>query len=281
MVPSSWPGIPPHKTHWTLFCSGYEIYLHWSSLLVRSSSSSNVFYLPSNSTSCCVQPCQAIAETIPKAASVSLKWYLKLDLKLMFFSVTKKTHLMERVMSERRRHLEQTCAAYRSGTRWEEVVHWIIFWPLVFVWELSCFDQTIFDVEQSVIPVFLTAISRLSKKEYNSAEPGLRQKVTHSSFLIDHTRRVMYCWNHKVSLDRKYWSQSSGRLPQVSGCGFSQRWVLGSSQRWDANSSKNFVPRSSEHFVPGLSWLMQITSNLLILETYCRWPTKILVLFTR
>ena len=164
-------------------------------------------------------------------------------------------------MSERRRHLEQTCAAYRSGTRWEEVVHWIIFWPLVFVWELPCFDQTIFDVEQSVIPVFLTAISRLSKKEYNSAEPGLRQKVTHSSFLIDHTRRVMYCWNHKVSLDRKYWSQSSGRLPQVSGCGFSQRWVLGSSQRWDANSSKNFVPRSSEHFVPGLSKLMQITSS--------------------
>ena len=82
---------------------------------------------------------------------------------------------------------------------------WILFCPLVSFWDLLCFWQIHFWLSshfhwcQAIShPSHLHCYSSRLLKEYNSAEPGLRQKVTHSSFLVDHSRRVMYCWNHKV-----------------------------------------------------------------------------------
>ena len=38
-----------------------------------------------------------------------------------------------------------------------------------------------------------------NEKRYKSDDKRLNQVLTKESFLVDHNRRLLYCWNHKAS----------------------------------------------------------------------------------
>ena len=39
----------------------------------------------------------------------------------------------------------------------------------------------------------------LNKKRYEASDKRLNQDLKKESFLVDHNRRLLYCWNHKAS----------------------------------------------------------------------------------
>ena len=38
-----------------------------------------------------------------------------------------------------------------------------------------------------------------NEKRYEAGDKRLNQVLTKESFLVDHNRRLLYCWNHKAS----------------------------------------------------------------------------------
>ena len=70
------------------------------------------------------------------------------------------------------------------------------------------------------------------QKRYEAGDKRLSQSLKKDSFLVDHKRRLIYCWNHKVlPIDERFHCLSS-RLPPVFGCGSSQSWEQGKVQKW-------------------------------------------------
>ena len=39
----------------------------------------------------------------------------------------------------------------------------------------------------------------LNEKRYEAGDERLNQDLKKESFLVDHNRRLLYCWNHKAS----------------------------------------------------------------------------------
>ena len=75
-----------------------------------------------------------------------------------------------------------------------------------------------------------------TEKRYEAEDKRLSQRLTKESFLVDHKRRLLYCWNHKASyIDHApclFTFIISSRLPPAFGCGSSQSWGQGKVQKW-------------------------------------------------
>ena len=78
---------------------------------------------------------------------------------------------MEEVMKERREQLSATCAASRRKDALKEKRY-------------EAGDEKRYEPDD---------------KRYEAGDKRLNQDLKKESFLVDHNRRLLYCWNHKAS----------------------------------------------------------------------------------
>ena len=91
---------------------------------------------------------------------------------------------------------------------------------------------------------------RSDQKRYEAEDQRMSQSLKKESFLVDHKRRLLYCWNHKVNNNNNnnknllHWTISSihfliYRLHPAFGCGSSQSWEQGRAQKlWTTSQAK-------------------------------------------